>query len=109
MDSIVGLYRSGEMELSFDYGWYSSAMEDQQYSDYKVAWVEIDKIEAKVVTFYYPTSSNQFKYVAAVHFPDTGTSYDPHGINRLTIMVWCNTPEQQAIAEKIFQTVQFPH
>lgn len=101
IDSYVGKFHNNGLELSFDYGIYSDPLEYSKEPDYKEVWVKIDGKSAKIVTFHKPSGYKDFSDVAAVHFPQIGKE------TKLTMWVYCKSPDEQQVAKTIFSSIQF--
>lgn len=108
-DSYVEVYRSADMRVSFDYGQWSNTLKDfAEKPEYQEVRTKIAGKRAKVVTFYDPESSYEYKYVAAAHFPDVRKIPFPIGWGKLTF--WANGKgiAEQEIAKQIFHSISFP-
>jgi hypothetical protein len=92
-DSFVGKYDSPALELSFDYGMYSDALEREGYRDWKFRNTTIDGKRAKI---------GWSEERVAVHFPKV------EGYNRLSMFANLKQPQAKEIAEIIFRSIDCP-
>lgn len=89
VDSFVGRYVSPTLKLSFDFGWYSNAMDGEGYT---ASWTRIDGRRARIV---------RTGDVMGVHFPELGAD------TKLTMRVELHGADP-ALVETIFRTIDFP-
>ena len=95
IDSLVGKYRIGDIELTYDYGAYSSTLEEfSAYDGYARTEVTVDGWPAVLVT----TNAGNMGLV----FPKV-----PSGA-KLTLHASYAGPESGDIAKKILLSVKFP-
>ncbi len=95
IDSFVGQLTNGEMELSFDYGWYSNRLDRWQGPGFDRNCRSIDGYVAVIVNEYAAQTGR-----VGIHFPDLG------GGNGLTI-TGRGTPDQRKQAISAFQQIRF--
>lgn len=111
-DSYVGTYRSANMRLYFDYGWWPGNLCDAQHTGQKPqqtdVTTQIGGQRARLITFYEPTPNmdHEFPYVAVVCFADLGTEVMDQ---KITLTMWANGKgrAEQQVAEKIFRSIRF--
>jgi hypothetical protein len=104
IDSFVGAYVGDGVELSFDYGWYSSPLPYEGDPAYEVYDETIGGVTAKIVR------ARGTEGLTGVHFADVGASEPPAAggmQTSLTIAGVDLTPEQQDVALQIFRSVRF--
>lgn len=102
IDSLVQAFRGGGLHLLYDYGRFSDPLDYGEKAEYKEETVKIGDKSARVVTYYDLDSAHEFKYVAAIHFPDVGAKQA-----KLTVFVNCKDPADQATAKRIFYSIRF--
>ena len=98
IDSYVGEFVGDGVKLSFDFGWYSNSLADDNDPDHVVTYKTIDGYKAKIV---FPKITG--KGTTGVYFADLGgkiqkTSFQISGRDL--------TKSQQETALKIFQTIK---
>lgn len=98
IDSYVGEFVGDGAKLSFDYGWYSNSLADDNDPDHIVTYETIDGYEAKIVV---PKITGQG--ITGIYFADLGgeiqsTSFQISGRDL--------TASQQETALKIFRTIK---
>jgi len=101
-DSLVGEYRSSNISLSFDYGWYSDPLDYQGRTDYEESFIEIDGRKAKLVTFRQTNSQNGFANFAGIHFSELAD-----GQNKLTMWARYQNRNDLNQIKKVFQSIKF--
>jgi len=98
-DSYVGEFVGDGAKLSFDYGWYSNSLAEEDDPDHTVIYETIDGYRAKIVT---PKIIGNG--TTGVYFGDLGGSFQK---TRLQISGYDLTETQQKIALKIFRSLTF--
>lgn len=104
IDSYVGQFGNGEIELNFDYGSYSDPLDDNHKKNdgYLAKRTKVDLKKATVVTYKRSDPEDQFLFCAGIHFPDTGD-----GQTKLTLFGRAKTQEGQDQLSLLFLTLQF--
>lgn len=103
IDSFVGQYKGNTISLSFDYGFYSSRLEDAEGgSGYTAHWERIGGKKARIASFYFPNTGNPFDYAIGVHFPEAAGKDV-----RLTVFATCKSTNEYETARMIFRTIKF--
>ena len=106
IDSHTESYRNPDLEISFDYGEFSSRLDDLTNEiDNRSRWISIDGKRARLVTYYtseVPSSAFGLNYVAAVYFPKTNKKRI-----HLTMQAYGKSKEEQEIAVAIFRAIKF--
>ncbi len=106
IDSIIGTFDAADFQLQSDYGAYSDSLITLSEVDQYQAWdVEVDGKSAKIVTAYAPLYSTERPYFIGIHFPELGETVI--GKTRLTIYALLASPDDYALIEKIYVTIQF--
>jgi hypothetical protein len=111
-DSYVGQYRSTNVRLYFDYGWWPGNLCDARYTaqkpQHRDAATQIGGQPARLVTFYEPDPKmdHAFPHIAVVCFADLGTEGPGQTI---TLTMWANGQgrAEQQTAAKIFRSIKF--
>jgi hypothetical protein len=96
VDSYVGEFAEDGLALTFDFGRYSSSLNEPKKPAYVINWESIGGFSAKVVSPRVPGHG-----ITGVYFPDVGHS------NRLCLWGKDLTPVQQELVLKIFETIRF--
>lgn len=102
IDSLVGEYRSPNISLSFDYGWYSDPLDYQGRTNYEESFIEVDGRKAKLVTFRQTDSKNDFANFAGIHFADPGDDQ-----NKLTMWARYQNRNDLDQIKRVFQSIKF--
>ena len=103
VDSYVGEIIGGGGRLTFDFGWYSSSLVDDDDPQYIVTFEEIGGRRAKLVL----PRADVDELITGVYFEDfEGSDLDNPSRNRLQISGAGLTPEQQETALAVFRTVR---
>ncbi len=103
IDSYVGEIVGGSGRLTFDFGWYSSSLVDDDDPQYIVTYEEIGGRRAKLVL----PRADVDELITGVYFEDfDGSDLDNPSRNRLQISGAGLTPEQQETALAVFRTVR---
>ncbi len=106
IDSMIGSFDAASFQLNFDYGAYSDPLTHLHDNDgYQTREVEVDGRTAIIVSAYAPAYSDQQPYVIGIHFPNLGQSVV--GTQRLTVYTMLETPDDFAMIEQIYGTIQF--
>lgn len=100
IDSFGGHYVSPDLDLRFDYGWYSDATKYENKPQYRSRRVWIDGYRAKLVSCRMPTHPSGHTHVTAVHFPDLGD-----GRMKLTVIVAGRSEAERDAALRIFSSL----
>ena len=102
IDSYVGEIIGGGGRLSFDFGWYSSSLVDDDDPQYIVTYEEIGGRRAKLVR---PRAEGHW-LITGVYFEDfDGSDLDSPSQNRPQISGVGLTPDQQETALAVFRTI----
>lgn len=102
IDSYVGNINGAGISLSFDYGWYTSALNNLSETDYLVTEDEISGHFRQVVQ---PVDSDLNN--TRIHLYKISDAVDsPFGYNSLTVTVNNITPAQQEMIIDVFNTVE---
>jgi hypothetical protein len=107
IDSLIGSYRCEDLELTYDYGWYSDPLNYSNYPEYKEERVTIDGREAKIVTFKDTKQKQGLTYVTGIHIAKVNTEDEEHGQNRLTMKISSKKRDMEKIAREIFSSIKF--
>lgn len=98
IDSSVGKFSNGKIEMFSDYGWYSGDP-SQDNPEYKVSVEVVDDYEARLF-------SSEINKDAGIYFGHVGGP-EEFGAIRLSIYSSNLTPEQQDIVWEILRTITF--
>ena len=102
IDSYVGEIIWGGGRLTYDFGWYSNSLVDEDDPQYIVTYEEIGGRRAKLVR---PRAEGD-GLITGVYFEDfDGSSLDIPSQNRLQISGVGLTPDQQETALALFRTI----
>jgi hypothetical protein len=101
IDSLVGRYADDTLELAFDYGWYSSSLDEIEGATVESA--EIDGRKARIVVG--KGFKPEFAYWAGVHFPNL--VQQRHGTTTLTMTAACRSRSDVDVAKRIFRSIRF--
>ncbi len=103
IDSYVGEIIGGGGRLTFDFGWYSSSLVDDDDPKHIVTYEEIGGRQAKLVR---PRDDGSL-LITGVYFEDfDGNNLDVPSQNRLQISGEGLNPDQQETALAIFRTIR---
>ena len=103
IDSYVGEIIGGGGRLTFDFGWYSNSLADDDDPQYIVTYEEIGGRRAKLVR---PKVEGD-GLITGVYFEDfDGNNLDIPSQNRLQISGVGLTPDQQETALAVFRTIR---
>ena len=97
IDSYVGRFSSGDMKLEFDYGLYSSPLDDAKDPKYSIAHEIVDGREARIVCPRTPGHG-----VTGIYFRKT------EGKNKLCLWGQDLNKSNQELAMRMFRTIRFP-
>lgn len=98
IDSYVADFVGDGMRLSFDFGWYSSPLAEEDDARHRISYETIDGQRAKIVI---PKIIGEG--LTGVYFEGLGNN----GMNRLQISGENLRAEQQELALRIFRTIVF--
>ena len=104
IDSYVGEIVAGSARLTFDLGWYSSSLVNEDDPLHVIVYEEVGGRRAKLVR---PKAGTE-GVLTGVYFENFDSNDDapPYGLNRLQISGFGLTPEQQEAAFAIFRTIR---
>lgn len=105
IDSLVGRYQSASFSLNFDYGAYSSPLDEfKGKPGYNAHTERIDGKKAKIVTYSSPDAA-PFTEGVAIHFPNVAKSGSWQ--TKLTMVAQCRTKANANQALTLFRTIKF--
>ena len=102
IDSYVGEIVGGSGRLTFDFGWYSSSLVDDDDPQYVVTYEEIGGLRAKLVL---PRGEGE-GLMTGVYFEDFDSDLEFSSLNRLQMSGLGLTPDQRETALAIFRTIR---
>jgi hypothetical protein len=104
VDSMVTQFEGQNLQISFDFGWYSNRLNaEPETRDYRARTVKIGGRKAKLVRWRRDDPNKP--YVAGVAFRNVSGS--GKASNHLSGSALCATPAEQDLAEQIFRTIRF--
>ena len=101
-DSLYRTYRSDDLVVSIDYGWYSNSLRDVAGDDLERATIRVDGRSATHVRFRDRAAESGLEYVVELHVPDTGK-----GQVKLTLVARARSEQDRDRAERILRSVRF--
>ena len=110
IDSYVGKYTRDDMNLSFDYGWYSNAQ--NYYCDqpeYQESQIQLSGKLARIISFNNDNQviGNDYTYIAGLYVPNASENEYGH-VDKLNVLIQFNNAEDKAMANCIFESISFP-
>ena len=112
IDSYVGKYTRNEMQLSFDYGWYSNAQ--NYYCDqpeYQESQIQLSGKPARIISFKNDNQviGNDYRYIAGLYVPNaSGDEHEHRSVDKLSVLIQFNNADDKAMANCILESVSFP-
>ena len=102
VDSYVSEFEGESMIVSFDYGFYSNDFSGWPAST-EFETVSIDGLQAKIGVVH-EGFHHRFDHSAQIYFSHTAR---PQGGYSLSMFASCRTPEDFALAKKVFHSIRF--
>ena len=101
-DSHVGEFQGSNFILTFDYGRYSSRLDNSGWEEYTSHVEDIGGKKAKVASFYFPDGGYKYDYAIGVYFSQTNTAG-----SQLMMLAVCQTSVEYETMKAIFRTIRF--
>lgn len=108
IDSCIASFKSDQMQITLDYGWYGgAAKKDATKADFKEEAIEIDGRKAKLATFKNLESKTKLKFFANLYVVVVEPNNENPMTTSLLMGIRVENEKDLATAKRVFQTIRF--